>query len=73
MRLKVHEFTGRLLDYTRSQKELEMVLNFNPDEGWEQDNKYSLDRLKLALKYKQKNVCRLNMELLFIHMHHNAK
>lgn len=56
MRQKVHQFTGNLLDYTRSQKELEMVLNFNPNEGWEQTNKYALDRLKLALKYKQKNV-----------------
>ncbi|CAB3371178.1 Hypothetical predicted protein [Cloeon dipterum] len=54
LRKRVHEFTGNLLDYTREQKELEVILNFNPTEGWEPTNKYSLDRLKLAIKYKQK-------------------
>jgi hypothetical protein len=56
MRSKVHEFTGTLLDYTRTQKELEVVLNHNPEEGWDPKNKYALDRLKLAIKYKQKSV-----------------
>jgi len=56
MRAKVHEFTGALLDYTRTQKELEVVLNYNPEEGWDPSNKYALERLKLAIKFKQKAV-----------------
>ncbi|XP_059484027.1 transient receptor potential protein-like [Neocloeon triangulifer] len=54
MRVKVNEFTGCLLDFTREQKELEVVLNHCPETGWDPRNKYSLERLKLAVKYKQK-------------------
>lgn len=63
MRSKVQEFAVSLLDHTRTSKELEIMLNYNPDEGdWMPGQRNTLDRLKLALKYKQKMVtnCKTN-------------
>lgn len=38
----------------------EIMLNFNPSgENWEPGERQTLERLKLAIKYKQKQVCRI--------------
>ncbi|KAK9680093.1 Ankyrin repeats (3 copies) [Popillia japonica] len=55
MRSLVQEFATALLDYVRSSKELEIMLNYDSEgEPWEPGDHQSLDRLKLAIKYKQK-------------------
>lgn len=56
---KVQEFAASLLDYARTSEELDVMLNFGPD--WRDDDdssacKHTLERLKLAIKYKQKAV-----------------
>lgn len=55
---RVQEFAASLLDYARTSEELDVMLNFGPD--WRDDGssecKHTLDRLKLAIKYKQKAV-----------------
>lgn len=61
MRSLVQEFATALLDYVRSSKELEIMLNYDSEgEPWEPGDHQSLDRLKLAIKYKQKMVSLLN-------------
>lgn len=57
MRQSVQEFATSLLDHTRTSHELEVMLNFNPLPGfdvWEPGDRQSLERLKLAISYKQK-------------------
>ncbi|XP_055637159.1 transient receptor potential protein [Toxorhynchites rutilus septentrionalis] len=56
MRLTVQEFAMSLLDHARTSNELEIMLNFNPGstDNWEPGERQTLDRLKLALKFKQK-------------------
>lgn len=50
-------FATALLDHARTSRELEIMLNYNPDgENWEPGERQTLDRLKLAIKYKQKQV-----------------
>jgi transient receptor potential cation channel subfamily C protein 4 len=57
MRKNVQEFSTSLLDHARTSNELEIMLNFNPSgENWEPGERQTLDRLKLAIKYKQKQV-----------------
>ncbi|XP_011298653.1 transient receptor potential protein isoform X2 [Fopius arisanus] len=49
------EFATSLLDHARTSHELELMLNYNPTgENWEPGERQTLDRLKLAIKYKQK-------------------
>ncbi|XP_034937713.1 transient receptor potential protein [Chelonus insularis] len=49
------EFATTLLDHARSSQELEIILNYNPTgDNWEPGERQTLDRLKLAIKYKQK-------------------
>ncbi|KAJ8275579.1 hypothetical protein COCON_G00073310 [Conger conger] len=49
------QFAKDLLDQTRSSRELEMILNFRDDVNvLEEDNNNDLARLKLAIKYHQK-------------------
>ncbi|XP_029304164.1 short transient receptor potential channel 4a [Cottoperca gobio] len=49
------QFAKDLLDQTRSSRELEMILNYTDDINLlEQDNNNDLARLKLAIKYHQK-------------------
>lgn len=57
MRGRVQEFAAALLDYARTSEELEIMLNYGPNwcEGSE-NCKHTLERLKLAIKYKQKAV-----------------
>lgn len=58
MRKQVETFATSLLDYARTSQELEIMLNYNPTgEPWIVGEKQTLERLKLAIKYKQKNVC----------------
>lgn len=57
MRKNVMEFSTALLDHARTSNELEIMLNFTADEDeapWEPGERQTLDRLKLAIKYKQK-------------------
>lgn len=57
MRGRVQEFAASLLDYARTSEELEIMLNYGPN--WCEGNdrcKHTLERLKLAIKYKQKAV-----------------
>jgi len=57
MRKNVQEFSTSLLDHARTSNELEIMLNFNPTgENWEPGERQTLERLKLAIKYKQKMV-----------------
>lgn len=54
---RVQEFAASLLDYARTSEELEVMLNFGPE--WRDESsgcKHTLERLKLAIKYKQKAV-----------------
>lgn len=51
----VQEFAKSLLDHARTSYELEVMLNYNPTgESWEPGERQTLERLKLAIKYKQK-------------------
>ncbi|KAG9351781.1 hypothetical protein JZ751_023032 [Albula glossodonta] len=51
------QFAKDLLDQTRSSRELEMILNFRDDiNPLEEENNNDLARLKLAIKYHQKEV-----------------
>ena len=55
MREKVQEFATSLLDHARTSLELEIMLNYDPTgETWEPGERQTLERLKLAIKYKQK-------------------
>ncbi|KAG8233948.1 hypothetical protein J437_LFUL005154 [Ladona fulva] len=55
MRAEVQTFATSLLDHARTSHELEVMLNHNPDgEPWEPGERQTLERLKLAIKYKQK-------------------
>lgn len=57
MRQAVQEFAKCLLDHSRTSAELEIMLNFNSVQGgevWEPGDHQTLERLKLAINYKQK-------------------
>ncbi|XP_058443058.1 transient receptor potential protein [Malaya genurostris] len=56
MRSTVQEFAMSLLDHARTSNELEIMLNYNATShaNWEPGERQTLDRLKLALKFKQK-------------------
>ncbi|KAJ8728725.1 hypothetical protein PYW07_006421 [Mythimna separata] len=56
LRTQTQEFATSLLDHTRTSKELEIMLNYNPwdIDCWEPGERQTLGRLKLAIKYKQK-------------------
>ncbi|XP_071452842.1 transient receptor potential protein-like [Hetaerina americana] len=55
MRAGTQEFATALLDHARTSTELEVMLNHNPGgEPWEPGERQTLERLKLAIKYKQK-------------------
>lgn len=61
MRTQCQSFATALLDHTRTSYELEVMLNYNSrlthDKlGWIPGERQTLDRLKLAIKYKQKSV-----------------
>ncbi|XP_023246118.1 transient receptor potential protein isoform X2 [Copidosoma floridanum] len=55
MRENVMQFATSLLDHARTSNELEIMLNYNPTgDNWEPGERQTLERLKLAIKYKQK-------------------
>ncbi|KAL6258945.1 hypothetical protein P5V15_008871 [Pogonomyrmex californicus] len=55
MREQTQQFATALLDHARTSYELEVMLNYNPTgENWDPGERQTLDRLKLAIKYKQK-------------------
>lgn len=59
MRQGVQEFVTSLLDHARTSTELEVMLNFNHEPShdiWTPGQRQTLDRLKLAIRYKQKTV-----------------
>lgn len=58
MRENVQVFATSLLDHARTSQELEIMLNYNHEAGsnWDPGDRQTLDRLKLAIKYKQKAV-----------------
>lgn len=61
MRQTVQTFSTALLDHVRTSAELDVILNYNPDPNtvpWEPGDRQSLERLKLAIKYKLKSVSR---------------
>lgn len=71
MRQGVQEFATSLLDHSRTSHELEVMLNFNPEIGadtWEPGDRQTLDRLKLAIKYKQKMVIQLQQFIVTVYI-----
>ena len=57
MRENVQVFATSLLDHARTSYELEVMLNYNPTgDNWEPGERQTLERLKLGIKYKQKQV-----------------
>ncbi|XP_054730943.1 transient receptor potential protein isoform X2 [Anastrepha obliqua] len=57
MRVGVQEFVSSLLDHARTSTELEVMLNFNHEpttDIWMPGQRQTLERLKLAIRYKQK-------------------
>lgn len=56
------QFAKDLLDQTRSSRELEMILNYKDDTNiLDEDGNNDLARLKLAIKYHQKEVSKVVM------------
>lgn len=59
MRKNCQEFATSLLDHSRTSNELEIMLNYNPsnrEDNWDPGERQTLERLKIAIKYKQKMV-----------------
>ncbi|XP_050299410.1 transient receptor potential protein isoform X2 [Anthonomus grandis grandis] len=55
MRSQVQNFATSLLDHARTSSELEIMLNYDPNgDVWVSGERQTLERLKLAIKYKQK-------------------
>jgi transient receptor potential cation channel subfamily C len=54
MREQVQTFATALLDHARTSAELDTILNYDPT--GEATGDRTLERLKLAIKYKQKKV-----------------
>ncbi|CAL7952124.1 unnamed protein product [Xylocopa violacea] len=55
MREQTQNFATALLDHARTSLELEIMLNYNAvGDNWEPGERQTLERLKLAIKYKQK-------------------
>ncbi|XP_065212607.1 transient receptor potential protein-like [Planococcus citri] len=55
MRHTVQTFATALLDHARTSSELEIMLNYDPEgDPWEPNDRQTLARLKLAIKYKLK-------------------
>ena len=62
------QFAKDLLDQTRSSRELEMILNYRDDVNLlDEEGNNDLARLKLAIKYHQKEVSRQTRPLRLTH------
>lgn len=70
MRANVQQFATSLLDHARTSYELEIILNYDPDgDFWEPGERQTLERLKLAINYKQKMVTFfINFNLVTIYL-----
>lgn len=61
------QFAKDLLDQTRSSRELEMILNYRDDINLlEEEGNNDLARLKLAIKYHQKEVSMINLYIIIM-------
>lgn len=59
LRRQCQDFATALLDHTRTSNELEVMLNHDPTGPmYEHGERMHLNRLKLAIKLRQKKVCR---------------
>lgn len=59
------QFAKDLLDQTRSSRELEMILNYRDDINLlDEEGNNDLARLKLAIKYHQKEVINVNISFI---------
>lgn len=59
LRKQCQKFATALLDHTRSSYELEVLLNHDPSgPAYQHGERMHLNRLKLAIKYRQKKVRR---------------
>ncbi|KAF5272566.1 hypothetical protein FQR65_LT04905 [Abscondita terminalis] len=57
MKHQIQNFATSLLDYARSSYELEIMLNYDSKgDNWDPGERQTLERLRLALKFKQKMV-----------------
>lgn len=57
MKEVVQNFATALVDHSRTSYELEIILNYDPEgDIWHPGERQTLGRLKLAIKYKQKQV-----------------
>lgn len=57
------------MDHARTSYELDVMLNYDPEENfdvWEPGKRGTLERLKLAIKYKQKNVSRQKFTMKYL-------
>lgn len=62
------QFAKDLLDQTRSSRELEMILNYKDDANLlDEEGNNDLARLKLAIKYHQKEVSASLFDLKILH------
>jgi len=69
LRTQCQKFATALLDHTRSSYELEVLLNHDPTgPAYQHGERMHLNRLKLAIKYRQKKVKKtfLNISVLYI-------
>lgn len=66
LRKQCQDFATALLDHTRSSHELEVLLNHDPTgPAFEHGERMHLNRLKLAVKLRQKKVSLLSTFRLF--------
>ena len=66
MRHTVQTFATSLLDHVRTSSELEIMLNYDPEgDPWEPNDRQTLARLKLAIKYKLKMVIYVEITTLY--------
>lgn len=66
LRKQCQDFATALLDHTRSSYELEVLLNHDPTgPAFEHGERMHLNRLKLAIKLRQKKVGDLNPSFTF--------
>lgn len=67
LRRQCQDFATALLDHTRSSYELEVLLNHDPTgPAFEHGDRMHLNRLKLAVKLRQKKVKSINLMFSFL-------
>lgn len=69
MRKQVQEFATSLLDHARTSAELDTILNHDPDGVRQIGDTNKLERLQLAIEFKQKGVnnsSQINKYILYV-------